>query len=178
MSAAFIERPEFRALQDALNMMPSASSTFWIGVGAFLLANLVLIPLELMAIAAGVLFGALRGSGVALLGSLVAATAGYLAGRAIGRAGLSRWMSRRAYTVRAATGHARCRRRARAAAGIDCQRRIDSLALRRGARAVRHVHRWHDDWPGAGDVRARRPGSAAAPDAARSVRVECPAHCR
>ena len=98
MSAAFIERPEFRALQDALNMMPSASSTFWIGVGAFLLANLVLIPLELMAIAAGVLFGALRGSGVALIGSLVAATAGYLVGRAIGRAGLSRWMSRRAYT--------------------------------------------------------------------------------
>jgi phospholipase D1/2 len=97
MSAVFIERPEFRALQDALNTMPSTSSTFWIGVGVFLLANLALLPLELMAIAAGVLFGALRGSGVALMGSLVAATAGYLAGRAIGRVGLPRWMSRRAY---------------------------------------------------------------------------------
>jgi phospholipase D1/2 len=97
MSATLIERPEFHTLQEALNTMPSASSTFWIGVGAFLLANLALIPLELMAIAAGVVFGALRGSGVALLGSLVAATVGYLSGRAIGRAGLSRWMSRRAY---------------------------------------------------------------------------------
>jgi phospholipase D1/2 len=97
LSAAFLDRPEFEALQHALNTMPNASPTFWIGVGGFLLANLVLVPAELMAIAAGILFGGLRGAGLALLGSLVAATVGYLAGRAIGRTGLSGWMSRRAY---------------------------------------------------------------------------------
>jgi uncharacterized membrane protein YdjX (TVP38/TMEM64 family) len=97
LSAALIERPEFNAVQSALGPTPSTSSAFWIGMAGFLLANLALIPLELMAIAAGMLFGALRGSGVALLGALVAAAAGYAAGRAIGRVGLSRWMSRRAY---------------------------------------------------------------------------------
>ena len=43
------------------------------------------------------MFGGLHGGGVALAGSLAAAVIGYLAGRAIGPAGLSRWMSRRSY---------------------------------------------------------------------------------
>ena len=96
-SSALVRRPEFDAVRDALTAMPDLPATLWIGVGAFVLANLALIPLELVAIAAGVLFGALRGSLVALLGSLVAAAIGYVAGRAIGPAGLTRWMSRRSY---------------------------------------------------------------------------------
>jgi phospholipase D1/2 len=68
-----------------------------IGVGAFALAGLLLVPLELVAIAAGVCFGAMRGGVVALVGSLVVAVIGYIAGRAIGAAGLRRWISPRSY---------------------------------------------------------------------------------
>jgi uncharacterized membrane protein YdjX (TVP38/TMEM64 family) len=96
-STTFIERPEFQALQDALTSTPRSSFPFWIAFAIFLLGNLVLVPLELMAIAAGVLFGAILGGLVALAGSAVAASVGYVAGRAIGPAGLRRWMSRRAY---------------------------------------------------------------------------------
>ena len=48
----------------------------------------MLVPLELLAIAAGVLFGgASRRLVVALIGSLAAAVVGYVAGRAIGTGG-------------------------------------------------------------------------------------------
>ena len=63
----------------------------------FVLAALMLMPLELLAIVAGVCFGALRGGIVALIGSLAAAVIGYVAGRAIGAEGLRRWISRRSY---------------------------------------------------------------------------------
>jgi phospholipase D1/2 len=96
-SAAFVRRPEFQAVQDALSTIARLPAALSLGVGAFVLANLALIPLELVAIAAGVFLGALRGSLVALLGSIVAAAIGYMAGRAIGPAGLTKWMSRRSY---------------------------------------------------------------------------------
>jgi uncharacterized membrane protein YdjX (TVP38/TMEM64 family) len=96
-SSALIARPEFQTLQDLLEAAPGIPSILWIGVGGFVLANFVLIPLELTTIAAGLLLGGLPGGLVALLGSLVAAAIGYLTGRAIGVSGLARWMSRRAY---------------------------------------------------------------------------------
>jgi uncharacterized membrane protein YdjX (TVP38/TMEM64 family) len=96
-STALILRPEFRAVQDTLDALPGMPSMLWIGGSAFVLAILVRVPLELMAVAAGVLFGALRGGFVALVGSLLAAAIGYVAGRAIGAAGVTRWMSRRSY---------------------------------------------------------------------------------
>jgi phosphatidylserine/phosphatidylglycerophosphate/cardiolipin synthase-like enzyme/uncharacterized membrane protein YdjX (TVP38/TMEM64 family) len=97
LSAAFFEWRGVHAFRDALSTMTGTSATVWVAIVAFLLANVALIPLELMAIAAGLLFGAVRGGLVALLGSLIAAAVGYAAGRAIGPAGLRRWMSRRAY---------------------------------------------------------------------------------
>jgi uncharacterized membrane protein YdjX (TVP38/TMEM64 family) len=69
----------------------------WIGIAAFPLTNLFMIPLELLAFAAGVLFGANRGGLVSLLGSLGAAALGYAAGRAVGPSGITRWISGRAY---------------------------------------------------------------------------------
>jgi uncharacterized membrane protein YdjX (TVP38/TMEM64 family) len=90
-------RPEFQAIREALSAIPAMPSALWMGIVVFLLSNLVMIPLELLAIAAGVLFGALRGLQVALLGSFGAAAIGYAAGRAIGPAGVTRWMSGRAY---------------------------------------------------------------------------------
>jgi phospholipase D1/2 len=51
----------------------------------------------LLAIVAGVAFGALRGGLVAVLGSLALAAVGYAAGHALGPDGVARWMSRRSY---------------------------------------------------------------------------------
>jgi phospholipase D1/2 len=80
-----------------LDSITVASSSLWTATVVFVLAGLVLIPLELLAIAAGVCLGALRGGGVALIGSLAAAVIGYVAGRAIGATGLTHWISRRSY---------------------------------------------------------------------------------
>jgi uncharacterized membrane protein YdjX (TVP38/TMEM64 family) len=62
-----------------------------------LITNVVLFPPSLMALAAGVWLGTLRGALMALLGSLIMALIGYAAGRALGPNRIQRWMSRRAY---------------------------------------------------------------------------------
>ena len=77
--------------------IPVGASVLWIGAGVFALANLLLIPLELLAIAAGAVFGVVFGGAVAMIGSLAAAVVGYAVGRAAGARGLTRWVSRRAY---------------------------------------------------------------------------------
>jgi uncharacterized membrane protein YdjX (TVP38/TMEM64 family) len=69
----------------------------WIGTAVFVVAGVFLVPVELLAIAAGICFGALRGGVVALIGSLTTAVIGYVAGRAIGAPGLTEWISRRSY---------------------------------------------------------------------------------
>ena len=149
------------AVQDTLGAIPGMPWTYWIGAAAFGLANLVMIPLELVAIVAGVLFGALRGGLVALLGSLVAAAIGYVAGRAIG-VGRARTLDEPAIVpIRAAAGRARRDRCGGAATGVGGQRRIDSSALRCGAGSVPDLHGGHCDRPGCGDRRAQRSGRPA-----------------
>ena len=80
-----------------IDVVPAAPIPAWLGVAGFLAAGLVLVPLEVLAIAAGVMFGATRGAGVALAGSFLAAAAGYWIGRAMGPARLGSWLSRRSY---------------------------------------------------------------------------------
>ena len=80
-----------------LESMLAPPSSLWIGMAAFVLAGILLMPLELLAIAAGVFFGARDGAFVALVGAFVAAGIGYVAGRAIGVDGLTHWISRRSY---------------------------------------------------------------------------------
>jgi phospholipase D1/2 len=63
----------------------------------FVLAGVLLIPLELLMLVAGVYYGVLHGGAVALAGSLATALIGYAAGRAIGPAALTNWISRRSY---------------------------------------------------------------------------------
>lgn len=91
LAAATVVAWRSPARLDSIAGAPSA------GMVVFVLAALLLVPLELLAIAAGMCFGALRGGGVALIGSLAAAVIGYAAGRAMGAEGLPRWMSRRSY---------------------------------------------------------------------------------
>ena len=135
------------------------------GSVVFVLAGLLLVPLELLAIAAGVCFGAPRGGVVALVGSLAAAVIGYVAGRAIGATGLARWMSRRSYRSVRQLG-------ARGVVGVVVlrlaergERRSDSSALRCGPRSVRDLPGGHRDRARAGDRRAQRAGRPASPHA-------------
>jgi phosphatidylserine/phosphatidylglycerophosphate/cardiolipin synthase-like enzyme/uncharacterized membrane protein YdjX (TVP38/TMEM64 family) len=67
------------------------------GVGAFVALHFLLMPMELLAVLAGLLLGGWTGSIVAVLGAWTAALLGYALGRTLGPADLGRWMSRRAY---------------------------------------------------------------------------------
>jgi phospholipase D1/2 len=96
-SPAIGARPEFSAVRDTLAGTSSLPSALWLGTGAFLTAGLLLVPLEVLTIAAAVAFGARRGAMVAAIGSLALAVVGYVAGRAIGADGVARWVSRRSY---------------------------------------------------------------------------------
>ena len=96
-SSAINTRPEFQEIRNALHGTSSLPFALWIGTSAFVLAGMLLVPLELLTIAAAVAFGASRGGIVAAVGSVALAVIGYLAGRAIGAAGVARWVSPRSY---------------------------------------------------------------------------------
>ena len=96
-SAAINTRPEFQAVREALQGTASLPSALWIGTTAFVVAGLLLVPLELLTVAAALAFGAVRGALVATLGSLALGVIGYVAGRAIGASGVAQWVSRRSY---------------------------------------------------------------------------------
>jgi len=97
LSSAVIGAPDAHSFRAAFEVIPDRGSSFWIGCGAFVLIGSLLVPLELLAIAAGVMLGARDGSLVALCGSLVLSAVGYAAGRAVGPSVAARWMSRRSY---------------------------------------------------------------------------------
>ena len=69
----------------------------WTGIAMVLVAHVALVPLELLAVLAGGLFGATLGGFVALTGGWIGAIVGFAVGRAIGTRRLASWMSRRAY---------------------------------------------------------------------------------
>jgi phosphatidylserine/phosphatidylglycerophosphate/cardiolipin synthase-like enzyme/uncharacterized membrane protein YdjX (TVP38/TMEM64 family) len=96
-SPAISARPEFHTVRETLAGTSSLPSALWIGTSAFLTAGLLLVPLELLTVAAAIAFGARRGAMVAAIGSLALAAVGYVAGRAIGATRVSRWISRRSY---------------------------------------------------------------------------------
>lgn len=81
----------------SLGYVSGSSPPLAVSVAGFLVAGLFLIPLELLAIAAGVLLGGVDGGIVAFTGSLAATVIGYVAGRAIGPARITRWVSPRSY---------------------------------------------------------------------------------
>ncbi len=97
LSSAVIWRPEFRTIQEMLAAFPGMPSIAWVIASAIAIAGVVFVPLELMAIGAGVILDGPRAAVATLLGSLVGAALGYVVGRQIGPARLPRWMSRRAY---------------------------------------------------------------------------------
>jgi phosphatidylserine/phosphatidylglycerophosphate/cardiolipin synthase-like enzyme/uncharacterized membrane protein YdjX (TVP38/TMEM64 family) len=90
-------RGELQTAQQAIAAIRRQPSAEWIGVGVFLGAGLLMVPLEILVVAAGVVLGAASGGVVAVAGSAIAAAIGYGAGRAIGPAAVGRWMRRRSY---------------------------------------------------------------------------------
>jgi phospholipase D1/2 len=96
-SSAIGSREEFQLVRETLDGTSTLPSALLIGTGAFLLAGLLLVPMELLTIAAAVAFGATRGAVIAAIGSLALMLIGYAAGRAIGASGVARWVSRRSY---------------------------------------------------------------------------------
>jgi phosphatidylserine/phosphatidylglycerophosphate/cardiolipin synthase-like enzyme/uncharacterized membrane protein YdjX (TVP38/TMEM64 family) len=82
---------------DAAFEMPLRPSTFGIALLVVVVAHLVLVPLELLAVLAGAAFGSAFGGGVALAGGWVGAVVGYVVGRALGPGTLMSWMTRRGY---------------------------------------------------------------------------------
>ena len=97
LSSAVIWRPEFRTTQEMLAAFPSMPTIAWAIASVIAIAGLIFVPLELMAIAAGVILDGPRGAMATLLGALVGAALGYGLGQQIGPARLPRWMSRRSY---------------------------------------------------------------------------------
>jgi uncharacterized membrane protein YdjX (TVP38/TMEM64 family) len=87
----------FRSVHQTLDAIRAAPLAGVLAVGVFLVATFLMLPLEILIVGAGVIFGALRGGTLALVGSFAAAIIGYAAGRAIGPAAIGRWMSRRSY---------------------------------------------------------------------------------
>jgi phosphatidylserine/phosphatidylglycerophosphate/cardiolipin synthase-like enzyme/uncharacterized membrane protein YdjX (TVP38/TMEM64 family) len=81
----------------SLDFLPRTASALSLGIVLFVIAGVLLVPLELLALTAGVLFGGLRGGLVALVGSLAAAVIGYVAGRMAGAPGAAKWISPRSY---------------------------------------------------------------------------------
>jgi len=68
-------------------------------LAAFMASGLLFVPLEPLVFAAIVVLGPWRGGALALLGATGAATAGYLAGRALGGARLVPWLGERGRRV-------------------------------------------------------------------------------
>ena len=76
---------------------PLSPSGFGIALAIVLVAHLALVPLELLAVLAGVAFGTGVGGGVALAGGWIGAAVGYVVGRGLGPNRLMSWVSRPAY---------------------------------------------------------------------------------
>jgi phosphatidylserine/phosphatidylglycerophosphate/cardiolipin synthase-like enzyme/uncharacterized membrane protein YdjX (TVP38/TMEM64 family) len=74
-----------------------AASGPWIVLGGLMLAHAALIPLELLAIVAGLALGPGRGAVVAVLVAWIGAGVGYAIGRAMTPDRLAPWVSRRSY---------------------------------------------------------------------------------
>ena len=92
-----LRRPEFQQLQQVLIRASADPALIAIGAACFVMAAALLVPAELLILSAGIAFGFASGSLVAFAGSIVAACLGYVAGRALGESGLTKWMSQRSY---------------------------------------------------------------------------------
>lgn len=90
---------ERRGLAEMQGMLDAGAGPAgaWVALGVLLLAHVALVPLELLAVAAGFALGLQRAVLVMVVVGWIGAGVGYVAGRAITPANLAPWMSRRSY---------------------------------------------------------------------------------
>jgi phosphatidylserine/phosphatidylglycerophosphate/cardiolipin synthase-like enzyme/uncharacterized membrane protein YdjX (TVP38/TMEM64 family) len=90
-----LDRSGLATVQGAVEAARTASLPDALMMTGVLVAGLALIPVELVLIATGLVFGAGRGGLIAVAGSLAFAIVGYLAGRLLGPVAITRLVSRR-----------------------------------------------------------------------------------
>jgi phospholipase D1/2 len=88
---------DLQSVQRALEGIPTTPRAALTGGALFVLGAAFLIPVELLLIVSGLLFGFQAGVWAGLVASLASAVAGYAAGRLLGPARLRDWMSLPAY---------------------------------------------------------------------------------
>jgi len=96
-STSAFRQSDVQVIPQVIQSVSESRAALWFAIGIVALAGVMLTPLELLAIAAGVVFGPVRGGLVAVVGSIGASALGYGAGRAIGPAGLVHWMRQSSY---------------------------------------------------------------------------------
>lgn len=99
------DAPSLAALLSTVSTAPASLAA---AVGVFLVFHVLLLPLALLAVVAGVALGGLPGAAVALAGSWLASAIGYGAGRGLGASLVGRLVSRRSSrAVRQLSTHGR-----------------------------------------------------------------------
>ena len=88
---------EFQQLQQFVASTPASGAVMAAGVACFVVAAALFVPVELLILLSGIVFGFTSGSVVAFAGSIAAACVTYATGRSLGEARLPRWISRRSY---------------------------------------------------------------------------------
>jgi phosphatidylserine/phosphatidylglycerophosphate/cardiolipin synthase-like enzyme/uncharacterized membrane protein YdjX (TVP38/TMEM64 family) len=97
VSSRSFRRAHVDTLWRRIDAFRDSRSSAAAGAVVFVAAGLAMVPLEILVIASGVVFGRRRGIAVAMSGSFITAVLGYQAGRAIGLSRIGHWMRRRSY---------------------------------------------------------------------------------
>jgi uncharacterized membrane protein YdjX (TVP38/TMEM64 family) len=82
-------------LEATLGVLRSSALGPLVGIAAFALASLAIVPVTALSVAAALVFGWRLGFAIAMLGSVIGASAGYLVGRALWRDSVRRLAGRR-----------------------------------------------------------------------------------
>lgn len=82
-------------ISDALDALPNPYMRALVAVGGFVLASLLMVPVTLLAVIAGIVFGSAQAFMFAFAGALISSAFGFLGGRSLSRGTLERLLGPR-----------------------------------------------------------------------------------
>lgn len=82
-------------LREALATLPSTEIRALVAIGGFVLASLLMVPVTLLAVIGGIVFGGWQAFAYTLIGALISAMLGFLGGRMISQGTLERMLGPR-----------------------------------------------------------------------------------
>ncbi len=82
-------------LSNALASLPGSEIRALVAIAGFVLASLMMVPVTLLAVIAGIVFGSGQAFAYALIGALISSILGFLGGRSLDRGTLERLLGRR-----------------------------------------------------------------------------------